>query len=71
MSTSKTPNEILSEHVRAKRKEQKLSQEGLAEKAGMDVATVKRIEGSTNNPRLSSITALAKVLGMKAWEFLR
>jgi transcriptional regulator with XRE-family HTH domain len=57
--------------VRQLRKARKLSQAALAERAGLTRAYVTRLEAGQQDPSLSTITALAKALGVAAASLLR
>ena len=57
--------------VRQLRKARKLSQAALAERAHLTRAYVTRLEAGQQDPSLSTITALAKGLGMAAASLLR
>jgi transcriptional regulator with XRE-family HTH domain len=61
----------LGENLKALRTERKITQTGLAEKLGVDKSFVSNIEKGKNNPTLSTITNLAKVLGVSTNELLK
>ena len=55
---------FLIEELEAARKAADMSQEQLAAKAGLSRMTVQRTEAGQIDPRLSSVAAIAKTLGM-------
>ena len=55
---------FLIEELEAARKAADMSQEQLATSAGLSRMTVQRTEAGQIDPRLSSVTAIAKTLGM-------
>lgn len=57
-------SEILANNVRALRKKRGMTQEALAESAGMSFRGVQQIEHQINWPTHSSVEALAKALGV-------
>ena len=56
---------FLIQELEAARKAHDMSQEQLALGAGLSRMTVQRTEAGQIDPRLSSITAIAKTLGME------
>ena len=56
--------EIVGRNVAAERTRRRLNQGELAEKAGVDTATVGRVERADNDPGLEVIEALARALGI-------
>jgi transcriptional regulator with XRE-family HTH domain len=48
----------------------RITQESLAHDAGISVSTLQRIESGTHQPRLGTLRALAKALGVPARELL-
>ena len=53
------------DYLRRHRKEQKLTSRGLAEKAGIDIATLVRLEqGKYRTPRPDTLKGLASALGL-------
>ena len=60
----------LGERIRQKRKDSHLSQETLAEKAGISVNTVSRIEGGQTAMSIEIFTKLVEVLDADANELL-
>ncbi|MEW1892289.1 helix-turn-helix transcriptional regulator [Streptomyces sp. NPDC085659] len=48
-----------------------LSQEALAEDAGISRETVQRIERATNNPRLSDLLRIARALDVHLADLIR
>ncbi len=57
--------QILAQNVKRLRNAKKLSQEGLAQTAGLSVAAIKSLEGEKGEPRVSTLRAIAKGLGVK------
>ncbi len=56
----------LREKLRAERRRAALTQEELAKRAGVGVATIARIEGGDiEEPRVSTLRKLAEALGME------
>jgi transcriptional regulator with XRE-family HTH domain len=55
----------LAARVRHLRRGQKLTQQQLAQRAGMSRATLARIEGETAAPDLSTLAKLAEALGVE------
>ncbi len=64
-------NEALAEVLRTLRKEKGMSQEALAEAAGMHWTYISMIERGRSNPTVNSLFRLADALGMDASEILR
>jgi transcriptional regulator with XRE-family HTH domain len=58
-------------NLRAARDERGISQERLSELAGLNWATVYRLEASEREPRLSTILSLARALGMSGSDLIR
>jgi transcriptional regulator with XRE-family HTH domain len=61
-----TPEERFAANLRRLRKAGKLTQEQLAAKAEIHPTEVSRLERAVRDPRLSTITRLAKGLGVSA-----
>jgi len=57
---------LLGEAVRAKRKQAELSQERLAEKAGLSTVFISRIERGIESPSVDNLVKIAKALGARA-----
>lgn len=53
---------VLGEAIRAKRKEAGLSQEKLAEKAGLSTVFISRVERGVESPSVDNLTKIAKAL---------
>ena len=53
------------DEIRIARRAMGLKQEELAERAGLSRKTVQRIERSAIDPRLSTVTLIARALGME------
>ncbi len=52
-------------HLAQARKTQQLTQAELAERAGLSRMTVQRLESGSLDPRLSTLYAMARVLGLE------
>lgn len=52
-------------HLTQARKTQQLTQAELAERAGLSRMTVQRLESGSLDPRLSTLYAMARVLGLE------
>jgi len=62
---------MLSANIKELRKKQQLSQEQLAQKAGITYSTLIKIEsGSNQNPTLETLTKLANVFKIKIDELV-
>ena len=57
--------ETLADRLRFARQERRLTQEELAQAAGVGVATVRRAEGGSFEPRLDTIRRLADTLEVR------
>ena len=55
----------LQEVMKSRRKTLSLSQQDLAEMAGLELSTVKDIERGLGNPSLATISKILEVLGME------
>ena len=62
----KTPKEILAENIRRLRKSTGLSQEELADRAGLHRTYISSIERCERNVSLENIFLLAEALGVEA-----
>lgn len=58
-------------NLAAAREHAGMSRETLGSRAGLNAATVYRLEAGDRQPRLPTIIALAKVLGMSASELVQ
>ena len=58
----------LGQNVRRRRETRKLTQEKLAEKAGLDPTYISGIERGRRNPGIKNVAQLAKALGFTAGE---
>ncbi len=65
MSASQQHRRILGETVRAKRTKADLSQEALAEKAGLSTVFISRVERGVESPSLDSLVKIAKALQVR------
>lgn len=61
----------LASNVRARRLALDLSQVELAELAGFDPATCKRIEGAKHGARLTVLDGLGRALGVEPWKLVK
>lgn len=59
------------QNLKKRRGDAGLTQESLAEGAGLSKNAVTLIEGEGRNPRLTTIVGLAKGLGCEPWELLK
>ena len=57
-------------HLRKLRQEQKLTQEELADKAGMHFTYIGQIERGVRNPSLINLHKIARALGVNAGKLL-
>lgn len=64
------PNEIFGQHLRTLRRERKLTQEALAERANLGVNIVGRLERALIAPGLVTLLKLSLALGIPAKELL-
>jgi transcriptional regulator with XRE-family HTH domain len=60
----------LGQRIRALRKQQKMSQTELAEKAGISLITISRIERGERDPHVKTLARIAKGLGVAPFELL-
>ena len=65
------PGGAFGENLRAARLRRGLSHEDLSVRAGIDVATVYRLENGDRQPRLPTILRLAEALDISASDLLR
>lgn len=63
--------EALGTAIRSIRKEKGISQEALADYAGIDRSHIGRIERGERNVSIQNILKIAGALGCQAWEVLR
>jgi len=66
MSTQKT----VGEKIKAIRQTRNVSLEDLAERSGMDISLVQKIEGGLNVPSLAPLIKIARALGVRLGTFL-
>ncbi len=57
-------------NLRAAREQRGLSQEALAQRAGMDPAEIRRLEGARRDPGVRVLTRLARALRMTPGDLL-
>lgn len=67
----KDDSKKLGENLKILRTKQNITQTRLAKTLGVDKSFVSNIEKGKNNPTLSTITSLAKVLGVSTNELLK
>lgn len=65
MSASQHHRRILGDAVRAKRANVKLSQESLAEKAGLSTVFISRVERGVESPSFDSLVKIARALKVR------
>ena len=65
------PPAAFARNLRAAREKAGLSQEALAERAGMHRNAVALLETGKRDPRVSTVAKLAKALGIRASELLK
>jgi transcriptional regulator with XRE-family HTH domain len=61
----------LGRRIREIRKERAMSQGELAEKAGISLITISRIERGERDPHVRTLAQIARGLGVPAYELLR
>jgi transcriptional regulator with XRE-family HTH domain len=71
MSANQQHRRILGETIRAKRAETDLSQEALAEKAGLSTVFISRIERGIESPSLDSLVKIAKALKIRVQDLVK
>lgn len=64
MSESSNPQPALGAAIKALRSEKKLTQEGVAQGAGITVAHLSKIERGLTNPTWGTVTAIANALAV-------
>lgn len=64
------PNEVFGQHLRALRRERKMTQEALAERADLGINIIGRLERAVIAPGLVTILKLSVALGVPAKELL-
>jgi putative transcriptional regulator len=69
--TSPTPQVALGRAVGLRRREAGLTQEQLADLAGVDETTVRGIEGGRSNPTWQVIDRIARALGWSLWRLAK
>ena len=57
--------ETLGTQIRVRRKALKITQQELADLAGVSINTVVAVERNAGDPKISTITSICKVLGLK------
>jgi transcriptional regulator with XRE-family HTH domain len=69
--SSTLPGTTFGANLAAAREHVGLSREQLGSRAGLNAATIYRLEAGDRQPRLPTIIVLAKVLGMSASDLIR
>ena len=64
------PNEVFGHHLRTLRRDRRLTQEALAERADLGVNIVGRLERATIGPGLVTLLKLSVALGVPATQLL-
>ncbi|MCD8508147.1 MAG: helix-turn-helix domain-containing protein [Candidatus Pacebacteria bacterium] len=67
----KDESKKLGENLRKIRTKKDITQTGLAEALGVDKSFISNIENGKTNPTLSTITSIAKALGVSSNELLK
>lgn len=70
MSTISTTAQKFAIRLRFERTKRRLSQEKLAELAGIGKSTYTQIEAQTSSPTLDTVEKIAKALGFEPYELL-
>jgi transcriptional regulator with XRE-family HTH domain len=68
--TDRDPLPQFGANLRTAREQRGLSQEALAQRAGMDPAEIRRLEGARRDPGVRVVTRLARALRVPASELL-
>ncbi|MDR1436951.1 MAG: XRE family transcriptional regulator [Candidatus Symbiothrix sp.] len=63
-------NKIVGSRIKTLRESQSLSPEEMAERSGLDVEQIRRIESDTEFPSLAPLIKIARVLGVRLGTFL-
>jgi transcriptional regulator with XRE-family HTH domain len=61
----------LGQEIRRLRKDRRLSQTELAERAGVALMTISRIERGEHDPHIRTLGRIARALGVSAFDLLR
>lgn len=70
MSAKIEHRRLLGETVRARRKDAGLSQEKLAEKAGLSTVFISRVERGKESPSVDNLVKIARALGVRVRELV-
>jgi len=65
------PGSSFGDNLRAARIERGLSHEELSKSAGIDIATIYRLEAGARQPRLPTVLQLANALGISGSDLIR
>jgi len=65
MSAIQQHRRILGDAIRAERKKAELSQEKLAEKAGLSTVFISRVELAKESPSVDSLVKIARAMGVR------
>ena len=71
MPVSQQHRRILGETIRARRTESDLSQEKLAEKAGLSTVFISRVERGIESPSVDSLVKIAKALEVRVQNLVK
>ncbi len=63
--------DTLAGHIRTRRKAIGITQEQLAERAGLSANYIARLEIGSNTPSLPALISISKALGMQTFELLK
>lgn len=71
MSAIQQHRRILGDAIRAERKKAELSQEKLAEKAGLSTVFISRVELAKESPSVDSLVKIARAMGVRVCELVK
>lgn len=70
MSAIQQHRRLLGEAIRAERRKAAVSQEKLAEKAGLSTVFISRVERGKESPSVDSLVKIARALGVRVRELV-